>query len=84
MSQKLDTDVKSMSHGERGAEIMRLRRLVRTVLTSQNNNACWINEVKLAAAVGCCPGVVNLNEKEFLRNCRLYHRRKARQGLVKA
>ena len=84
MPKKLDPDVKAMSFSERGQEIMKLRRLISNVVTTEGNHKCHINETELARAIGLCSGEISMDEHTFVEiNCRKYFRRKAKEGLVK-
>ena len=75
---KLDKDIKRMSHGKRGQELMRLRRLLRTHKAKENNARCWLNDRNLydkalpEKSEGA--GRMNLPEKVLLSNCRKYIR----------
>ncbi len=47
----LDSDIKKMSHGERGKEIARVRKLIRTHKRKEGNARCWLNDCNLYRAV---------------------------------
>jgi hypothetical protein len=75
---KLDTDVKKMSSGERGQEIARLRKLIRTHKRKRDNARCWHGDEELYARTlpegSRNAGRMTLPEDVLLRNCRKYIR----------
>lgn len=74
----LDKDIKKMSFGERGRELMRLRRLIRTHKAKKNNARCWHNDEQLYARAlpegSAHAGKMILPETTLLRNCTRYIR----------
>lgn len=75
---KLDKDVKTMSKAQRGREIQRLRKLIRTHMGKKNNARCWLSDVQLynrALPEGSSgAGRMDLPEAVLLGNCRRYIR----------
>ena len=73
---KLDKDVKRMSKAERGRELQRLRRLIRTHMKRKGNEGCWLADVDLynqtlPEGAGKA-GQMDLPIDELLANCRRY------------
>jgi hypothetical protein len=72
----LDRDVKKMSFGARGRELMRLRRLIRTHKNKRGNARCWHADLELYART--LPenvrnsGQMDLPKDVLLRNCSRY------------
>lgn len=74
MATKLDPDVKEMTKGERGQEIMRLRNAFRKELNCTGNRRCWVNLLKpLPGGRSIKP--LSLPRAEFLGNCARYYDR---------
>ena len=75
---KLDKDVADMGLGERGQEIMRLRRLIRAHKKKKGNARCWLNDATLyerALPEGSSgAGRMDLPEEVLLKNCQRYIR----------
>ena len=73
---KLDTDIKKMSFGERGEELMRMRKLIRSHKRKRNNARCWHNDEQLYARIlpegSKHAGRMTLPEDVLLGNCRRY------------
>ncbi len=73
---KLDGDVKKMSSGKRGQEITRLRTLIRSHKSKQNNARCWHNDEHLYAKAlpegSKSAGRMILPITILLRNCKRY------------
>ncbi len=67
-----------MGLAERGRELMRLRRLIRTHKEKEGNARCWLNDVRLYSQTlpegGGNAGRMDLPEAELLRNCKRYIR----------
>lgn len=75
---KLDQDIKEMTFSERGQEIARLRKLIRTHKDKKDNARCWHTDTQLyekalpEGAKGA--GQMNRPELVLLRDCRKYIR----------
>lgn len=74
----LDKDIKDMSFGERGRELARVRRLIRTHKAKKNNARCWHNDEQLYARTlpegSANAGKMILPENILIRNCKHYIR----------
>ena len=73
----LDPDVKKMTIGQRGEEIMRLRHTIRARRDAKNNQKCWILDLELYSLLPEFKkaGTIDLPRDEFLNNCRKYYDR---------
>ncbi len=73
---RTDKDIAEMSFGERGRELKRIWRLIRTHKRKRDNARCWHNDLQLYEAVlpeGCRgAGRMTLPKEVLLRNCSKY------------
>ncbi len=73
---KLDKDILEMSHAERGQELMRVRKLIRTHKAKRNNARCWLADLMLYAKTlpekNTGAGSMDLPIQVLLKNCRQY------------
>ncbi len=73
---KLDKDIILMTDGDRGKEIQRLRKLIRTHKLAEGNARCWRNDIELyehtlpEGAEGA--GRMDLPRNVLLGNCARY------------
>ena len=71
----LPKDVRRMSLGARGKEILRLRRAILLWAKATDNARCHEEDDRLARVVGLRGrGKITLDSCKFLRNCRNYVR----------
>ena len=81
---KLDRDIASMSHGERGRELMRLRTLIRTHKAKRDNARCWLNDVvlynKSLPEGGLGAGAMSQPFTKLIERCRSYIRGQQRRS----
>ena len=73
---KLDSDVKKMSFKERGQELARLRKLIRSHKNKSDNARCWHTDTQLyerALPEGSAgAGQMNRPELVLLGDCKKY------------
>ena len=73
---KLDKDIKNMSFSERGKELQRARKLIRTHKARKDNERCWMADVELYNRTlpekGGEAGKMGLPEEVLIVECRRY------------
>lgn len=73
---KLDRQIKAMSPGLARQELMRLRRLARTLAKKRNNVRCWKEVGEICALIlrkKVAMGGFHMSKKKFMANCGRYY-----------